>query len=44
MPLAPAPRLHGLPVQLEPILIHKGQTKGEAFRRINPLGKVWDRS
>ncbi|KXZ51433.1 hypothetical protein GPECTOR_12g395 [Gonium pectorale] len=33
-------RLNDLPVDVAPVYIHRGDTKGAAYRAINPLGKV----
>ncbi|KAG2430815.1 hypothetical protein HXX76_009791 [Chlamydomonas incerta] len=33
-------RVNGLPVEVRPILIHKGETRSPAYLALNPLGKV----
>ncbi|PNH11919.1 Glutathione S-transferase T1 [Tetrabaena socialis] len=33
-------RINGLPVEVRPVLIHKGETRSAAYLKLNPLGKV----
>uniref|UniRef100_A0A7R9V2W7 Glutathione transferase n=1 Tax=Chlamydomonas euryale TaxID=1486919 RepID=A0A7R9V2W7_9CHLO len=33
-------KLNHMPVDLSNVLIHKGETRADAFRKLNPLGKV----
>ncbi|KAG2445094.1 hypothetical protein HYH02_008961 [Chlamydomonas schloesseri] len=33
-------RVNGLPVEVRPVLIHKGETRSPAYLALNPLGKV----